>query len=77
MVRAKQGKFQQRADFRHSLVLLECVSVRMAVTEVKKEPIENEEPTLNLITSAPSSKVCSAWFCMTMPHHSFSITQIL
>eukprot|EP00066_Takifugu_rubripes_P023147 XP_011612413.1 PREDICTED: lysine-specific demethylase 5B [Takifugu rubripes] len=31
--------------------------VRMAVTEVKQEPVENEEPALNLINSAPSSKV--------------------
>lgn len=49
---------KQQAYFRYSVVLCECVSVRMAVTEVKMEPIESEEPALNLINSAPSSKVC-------------------
>lgn len=64
---------KQQAYFRHSVVLCECVSVRMAVTEVKEEPIEHEEPALNLINIAPSSKVCTVWFCMKMSHHSFSI----
>lgn len=31
----------------------------MAVTEVKQEPIDDEESMLNLINKAPSSKVCT------------------
>lgn len=37
-------------------------SVRMAVTEVKREPVDYEVTTLNELMQAPSSKVSSFLF---------------
>lgn len=36
----------------------------MPVIEIKKEPIEHEESTLNLNSSAPTSKVCTMVLCI-------------
>lgn len=39
------------------LILRPCFSVRMAITEVKKEPIEYEETMLNTLNKIPLNKV--------------------
>lgn len=48
----------------------------MAVTEVKQEPIEDEEFTLNLINKAPSSKVCTVQTYTTTLPRDFSAMQV-